>query len=112
VILFAGIPVAEIASGRPWYERLMGRPPDLIPNDNEVAWQVAEEGWIYVVADSARAGSGLLTILVDDLDGQLAELASRDIATGEIETIPGAARKATLTDPDGNKITFGEVLRQ
>jgi PhnB protein len=41
VILFAGIPVAGYADARAWYERLFGRPPDLIPNENEAAWQLS-----------------------------------------------------------------------
>ncbi|MEA2421644.1 MAG: hypothetical protein QOF55_743, partial [Thermoleophilaceae bacterium] len=36
--VFAGIAVSDHALALPWYERLFGRPPDLIPNDNESAW--------------------------------------------------------------------------
>jgi hypothetical protein len=106
VILFAGMPVADIASGRVWYERLLGRPPDLIPNENEVAWQLAEAGWIYVVEDEARAGRSLLTLVVDDVDEELAVLTERGVPAGPIAE--GALRKLELTDPDGNKITFGQ----
>jgi catechol 2,3-dioxygenase-like lactoylglutathione lyase family enzyme len=106
MILFAGVPVADIASGRAWYERLLGRPPDLIPNENEVAWQLAEAGWIYVVGDEERAGRTLLTLIVDDLDGEFAGLAERGVAAGPIAE--GAVRKLEITDPDGNKITFGQ----
>jgi hypothetical protein len=35
--VFAGIPVADIAAGRAWYERLLDRAPDLVPNANEAA---------------------------------------------------------------------------
>lgn len=72
--LFAGIAVAEIDSAREWYERLIGRPADMLPNDNEAAWQLAGHGWVYLVGDAQRAGHALLTLLVDDLDGQLAGL--------------------------------------
>jgi catechol 2,3-dioxygenase-like lactoylglutathione lyase family enzyme len=106
MILFAGVPVADIASARAWYERLLGRPPDLIPNENEVAWQLAEAGWIYVVGDPARAGRTLLTLIVDDLDLELARLAERGVAAGPIAE--GAVRKLEIADPDGNKITFGQ----
>jgi len=108
--LFAGIPVADRNSASAWYERLLGRPADLVPNDNEVAWQVAGAGWIYVVGDTERAGSGLLTVLVDDLDRHLSELAARGITAGAIETAPGLFRKAVVSDPDGNTISFAEDL--
>ena len=71
---------------------------------------VGPAGWIYVVLDPERAGSALLTLLVDDLDAHLAELADRGIAAAEIETIPGKVKRAAVTDPDGNRITFGEPL--
>ena len=63
-----------------------------------------------MVADAPRAGSALLTLLVDDLDSELAQLAERGLAPDDVETIPGAVRKATFTDPEGNLVTFGQTL--
>ncbi len=77
--LFAGIPVAHRDAAAGWYERLVGRPPDLVPNDDEAAWRLTETGWIYIVVDADRAGSALHTLLVDDLDAFLAGLAERGI---------------------------------
>jgi catechol 2,3-dioxygenase-like lactoylglutathione lyase family enzyme len=109
-IVFAGIAVADYPAARDWYERLLGRPPDMLPHDTEAAWQFGESGWVYVVLDARRAGSALLTLIVDDLDAVVASIAGRGIAGGAIETIPGAARKAEYTDPDGNRVTFGQPL--
>ena len=75
--LFAGIPVAHLDAAIAWYERFFGREPDMWPNDREAVWQVSSEGWVYVVTDEERAGSGLLTIIVDDLDSKLDELEER-----------------------------------
>jgi predicted enzyme related to lactoylglutathione lyase len=111
-IVFAGIAVSDYPAARDWYERLLGRPADMYPHDHEAAWQLGEEGWIYVVADPARAGPGLLTLLVDDLDATVAEIGARGIAAESMETIPGAARKAEYTDPEGNRVTFGQPLPQ
>ena len=107
--LFSGVPTADLPSALRWWERLIGRPPDRRPNDDEAVWQLAESGLIYVVRDPARAGQALLTLIIEDLDGQLAELRQRDIEVGPTETYGGGARKATITDPDGNRIAFGEV---
>ena len=109
--LFAGVPVADYATAIAWYERLFGRPPDVLVKEDEAMWQAAEAGWVYVVADRARAGNGLVTVIVDDLDEQLAELAGRGLADATIETYSNGVRKATLTDPEGNMIGFGEVPR-
>jgi catechol 2,3-dioxygenase-like lactoylglutathione lyase family enzyme len=108
--VFAGIPVADYDAALAWYERLLGRPPDVIVNENEAMWQVAETGWIYVVGDTNRAGNALLTLLVDDLEDQVAALADRGLAPGAIDTVREGVRKAVIIDPEGNMITFGEVL--
>ncbi|MEA2376971.1 MAG: hypothetical protein QOK00_2873 [Thermoleophilaceae bacterium] len=107
--LFAGLPVADYPAALVWYESLLGRAPDFHPHDSEAVWQLADTGWVYVVADSDRAGNGLLTLLVDDLDQHVGELAQRGFAT-EIETLPGKVRRASIADPDGNRITFGQPL--
>jgi predicted enzyme related to lactoylglutathione lyase len=110
--VFAGVAVADFPGAAAWYERLLGRPPDLVPNWNEVAWQITETGWIYVVGDSTRAGKGLVTLLVHDLDDRIAEFAERGLAPLRIDTLPNLVRKATITDPEGNRITLGQPLPQ
>lgn len=75
-------------------------------------WRVTDTGWVYVVGDSDRAGQTLLTLLVDNLEDHVAQLAGRGIITGEIEAVPGLYRRALLTDPEGNKITLGEAPNQ
>src|SRR4051794_15300742 len=99
--LFAGIAVADYAAAIAWYERLFGRPPDVVVKEDEAMWQVAEAGWIYVVADGARAGNGLVTVLIDDLDARLGELAQRGVSAGPVETVGGGVRRAAVTDPEG-----------
>jgi predicted enzyme related to lactoylglutathione lyase len=108
--LFAGVPVADYDAALPWYERLVGRAPDMLPKEQEAAWQLTETGWIYLVADADRAGRALLTILVDDLDEWVAGLAERGIVAEPIETVPGAVRRTAVVDPEGNRIAFGEPL--
>ena len=108
--LFAGMPVARIEPAREWYERFVGRPPDMAPNEREVVWRLTTGGSIYVVADEGRAGMGLLTLMVDDLDAEVAALAARGIATGEVETAPGKYIRTVVEDPDGNRIQVGQAL--
>ena len=106
--VFAGIPTANYASALPWYGRLFGRPPDMLPQDEEAAWELTDTGWIYLVADADRAGKALLTLLVENLDKQIDDLAERGLAPDETETLSNAGRKAAFVDPDGNKITFAQ----
>ena len=109
---FAGIAVTDHGSAAAWYERLLGRPPDMRPHEKESSWRLAENGWLYVVEDPDRAGRGLLTLLVDDLDAELARVSARGIEASSTETIPGKVRKAELEDPDGNRVTLGQPLSQ
>jgi hypothetical protein len=74
----------------------------------EAVWQLANTALIYLVADRARAGSGLLMLAVEDLEQHLAELVERGIPAAQIDTARGVVRKAIVSDPDGNTITFFE----
>lgn len=104
--VFTGIPVADFTSASAWYERLLGGPPDLRPHDTEAAWRLAGDlCWIYVVEDRDRAGSALLTVLVDDLDAKTADLAGRSITVEPAEPV-GGMQRITVHDADGNTITF------
>jgi catechol 2,3-dioxygenase-like lactoylglutathione lyase family enzyme len=104
--VFAGIAVADYPAARAWYERLLGRAPDMLPHDAEAAWQLTDSGWIYVVADAERAGRALVTVLVDDLD----EITGNELAGGPVETVPGKFRRVAITDPEGNRVTFAQSL--
>jgi predicted enzyme related to lactoylglutathione lyase len=108
-VLFASVAVADLAAALPWYERLFGRAPDLVPNDDEVMWRINDGGWIYVVLDPARAGRSLAAVTVPDLDSHLAELTKRGLPMPQIEIVGTAGRKAAAVDPGGNTITFIEV---
>jgi len=106
--LFAGIPVTDRDAAAGWYEPFVARPADLIPNEDEAAWQLTPSSWIYVFADQRRAGSAIHTLLVDDLDAFLAELAARGIATDAVETLRTSVRVSAVTDPNGNRLKVGQ----
>jgi len=92
-----------------WYEQLFGRVPDIVPNENEVMWCLAGNGWLYVIHDPARAGKTTVTISVSDLDQFVADLATRKIIAGPIDAIGDAGRKANVVDPAGNVISWIQV---
>jgi len=108
--VFAGIPVADRDAAVSWYTRLFGSAPELLPNDIEAAWRITDRGWVYVIADPARAGSALHTLLVDDLDAFVSGLTERGVETEPIKTLAGSVRRTSVTDPDGNVLNIGEPL--
>jgi predicted enzyme related to lactoylglutathione lyase len=110
-VLFAGVRVRDLSLAADWYSRLFGRTPDIVPNEHEVMWRVADGGWLYVVKDEDenRAGNSLVAIAVPNLDSALTELAARKITFGATEVVGDAARKAATEDPDGNSLALIEV---
>jgi predicted enzyme related to lactoylglutathione lyase len=105
--LFAGLAVSDYQSACGWYERLFGRPPDVLPQEDEALWQLTSTTSVYVVRDRGRAGQALLTLAVENLDEHLAEIAER-VPSEPIEPPQGTPRRAVIRDPDGNTITFFE----
>jgi catechol 2,3-dioxygenase-like lactoylglutathione lyase family enzyme len=105
---FAGMPVADFEAAVAWYERLWGREPDFFPEPGEAVWQITEHAWVYVVTDADRAGNGLITVLVDDLDERVTSLKGQGIEVGPIQEMGPSVPGFALTDPEGNRITFGQ----
>jgi hypothetical protein len=107
--LFAGIRVSDYEAARAWYERLLGREPSFIPHATEAVWELAEHRSLYIEEDAEGAGRALVTVLVDDLDARVADIASRGLDPDERVTYSIGARKAIYRDLDGNEIGFGAV---
>jgi catechol 2,3-dioxygenase-like lactoylglutathione lyase family enzyme len=106
IALFAGIRVRDLTTARAWYERLLGEPA-FFPNDTEVVWTVAEDRSLYIQEDPGRAGDGLVTLFVDDLDAWIADIGSRGLEPAEREMYSNGVRKAIYRDDDGNEVGFG-----
>jgi predicted enzyme related to lactoylglutathione lyase len=105
--VFAGVAVADFDAALAWYERLLGRPADQRPMEGLAQWSVTREGGIQVVHDAGRAGTAMVTLTVDDVDGSVAALQGRGL-TPEPITTGTFARFTTLTDPAGNTITLAK----
>lgn len=108
-VLFAGMPVAQHAVD--WYARFFGRKADIVANDHEVMWRVADTGWLYVLEDADRAGRSVVTISVTDLDVAVRDLVARGVTAGPIENVGDAGRKAKMIDPDGNEVALIQVAQ-
>jgi len=107
--VFAGLAVTGVDAAIDWYERLLGKPPDMRPNDREATWRLTETSSVYIVADEDRAGQSAVTMFVDDLDAELDGIARRGIPVGEVETKPGVPRTVKISDLDGNAIQLAEL---
>jgi catechol 2,3-dioxygenase-like lactoylglutathione lyase family enzyme len=106
--LFVGLAVSDFKAACDWYERLFDSPPAFFPREGEAVWHAASSASVYVTADRARAGKGLLTVAVKNLDAQRAELARRNLPVEEGAERNGM-RTLIATDPDRNTIKFFEA---
>lgn len=102
--VFSALMVADLDRSTAWYAGLFGRLPDAVPNDREVMWQLAATSNLYLLADPDRAGQGVVTIAVADLELEVAAITGRGLAPGAIEAIGTAGRKSVVADPDGNEV--------
>jgi predicted enzyme related to lactoylglutathione lyase len=109
--VFAGLVVKNRDQAADWYARLIGRPADMLPNDAEAAWQLTDSASVYLRADPDRAGRGVLTLIVADLDARVAEIATRGIAPGPVDVVGDAGRKCVITDPDGNEVAIVQLFQ-
>ncbi|HET6153455.1 MAG TPA: VOC family protein [Marmoricola sp.] len=107
--LFAGIAVTDYQRSLDWYERFLGAPPTMIPNEVEAVWDIAERRAVYIVVSPEDAGHARVTLFVndDDFDTLGEQIASRGIEPEQVETYSNGVRKATYADPDGNELGIG-----
>jgi predicted enzyme related to lactoylglutathione lyase len=109
--VFAGLMVANRDEAADWYARLLGRPADMLPNDAEATWQLADSASLYLLEDPARAGRGVITLVVDDLDTLLSGIGARGLDVSPTQEVGTAGRKCVISDPDGNEVALVELSK-
>lgn len=105
--LFAGLAVSDFERAVAWYRRLFGTPESFRAHDTEFIWTLAEDRSVYVLLKPGSAGHGMVTVMLDDLDGFVADAASRGIEPSSRETYDNGVRKIVYHDPDGNEVGVG-----
>ena len=105
--MFAGLPVSDYVAAYEWYVGLLGREADMFPHDSEAVWRLTAGGAVYVVHDPSRAGNGLLTLSVEDLDDYERRFRAAGLSVLELAA-EHAPRRLVVIDPDGNRLTFFE----
>jgi hypothetical protein len=103
-----------VSSADAWsfWQAVIGRPPDLRPDDATAEWIVRRtpEIALRVRVDPARAGCGRVGIGVDDLGAARTELAARCRDLPDVRTVARVISSMELRDPDGNVVAIWQDL--
>jgi hypothetical protein len=99
------LPVGDHAAAVSWYQKWIGRAPDVEPIEGVAEWQLAENAWIQVSADPEPAGNATVVVGVGDIDTQRTNCAAAGVTVGEVNDY-GFIRTAEAVDPAGNKLMF------
>jgi catechol 2,3-dioxygenase-like lactoylglutathione lyase family enzyme len=102
---FAGLPVSDYKAAYDWYVRFFGRPADMFPHGREAVWRLSSTASIYVVQDSERAGKGVVTLALDDLDAYEKRLTADGLTLTE-QSGRASPRRLVIEDADGNHLTL------
>ena len=104
-VSFAVVGDMDVAVG--WYTALFGRRPDARPMPSLADWTVGGGATVQVVHDPARAGGGLLTLQVDDLDDICSVLMRRGVELARHDRVWAAAGHPHAVFPT----SYEELLR-
>jgi hypothetical protein len=77
----------------------------MFPHEQEAVWRLSPAASVYVVQDGERAGSGLVTLALDDLDAHEKRLTAEGLVLTE-HSGGVSPRRLVIKDADGNSLTF------
>ncbi len=103
----AGMAVDDITDAVDFYQTLFGRPPDARPMNDLAEWKLPGGGWVQVHTDSDRAGASVLTLVVDDLVGELGRLGLYGLQP-VAKSVGDFFKTAKFRDGDGNQIVLSQ----
>ena len=102
----AGNAVKDIDAAVVWYEQILG--PASRPMDEVAEWQLPNGGCLQVFEDGIRAGLSSVTLVVEDLDREIAGLESKGIRIDE-KSRSDLVDVAIVQDHDGNQVVFAHA---
>ncbi len=70
----------------------------------------SECGGIQLIHDEDRACSSYVTLVVTSLEDRLATLKAKGVPAGPTQGTTGLVKAATVTNLEGNRVTFTEDL--
>ena len=104
------LPVPDITAAEIWYAGLLGREPDLRPDEGVLEWRLVPGCWLQLVQDDGALDRVLLRLGVDDLDAATTVVTESGGRAGERTEIDGVIAFCDVTDPYGNRFSLYQEL--
>lgn len=104
-----GIPVRDVAAARAWYDQLFERRPNIEPVPNIAEYEVGGM-WVQLMGGEPPGTGWVLRVGVRGLEAERARLAGLGVEVGAVQTVPGVVKYFDFRDPDGNALSWYEVL--
>lgn len=105
------LPVSDHEAAVAWYQKWIGRAPDVAPVEGVAEWQLADNAWIQVSMDPESSGRSAIVVGVKDVESQRDACAAAGVVVGEIQDY-GFIKLAEAVDPAGNKVNFVQEVSQ
>lgn len=105
----SSLAVRDFASGLAWYEALLVRAPDSTPMSGVAEWKFPRGGWLQIYQQPDRAGSGSVTLSVNDLEEIVTHCESLGLDTSQ-RTSSTIVNTVLIVDPDGNQLIFAAAI--
>lgn len=105
--IYASATVSNFDTALSWYEALMGRPADDQPIPGMAQWRNMGAAGLQLWQDDARAGKGLITIVVPNLAAERSRLSGLGMHLVN-EAKGGFGAVAQIFDAEGNRINLTE----
>lgn len=106
--IYACAAVSDFERALAWYGKLMGRQPDDQPFPGMAQWRNMGAAGIQLWHEPEHAGHGQMTIVVPDMEVEVARLAEAGIVAGPDLGSSAFGVIRQVTDPEGNRITLAE----
>lgn len=109
-----GIGVKDIHAATQWYISLLGKVETMEPAPGTIELHLSGNTWLQLDDTGyLEAGGNSAIIRLDTDDIEAAHARAKNLASNieAIETVEGVIRYFDFTDPDGNRLSYYQLLQ-
>lgn len=105
------LPVKDLLKSKLWYRQLFEYPPIIEPAPGIAELNLGPV-WLQLYQAQGISGDTALRLEIKDLDKQNKRLRDEGLQVEDITVVPGLIRYFDFKDPDGNGLSFYQLLER